>query len=360
MSTDNELEDQLFDELMSEEIVVEEAVEKEDPLFAKQAKGKKAAGTKLFSEVVGIPAAGIDHSVTVLQTKSVPKDIRQYIPNKEQFKNYVPQPYEMEALLVGWEMNDRINIVGPTGAGKSSMVEYGCALTGRPFIRMQGRGDMESAALLGQMKVEGGDTVWTDGELTLGVREGAVVCIDEWTLIPPEILMSLQWLMEDGGKLLLTDMPAGAGERLIEPHPNFRLVCTDNTRGLGDDTGAFAATNVQNTATLDRFGTVIHVDYLSEAHELDVLTSEYPALTNRLGRMMIKFAGLVRDGYEQGELSLTMSPRTLLNWSKKALYYGDAALALKTCFYEKMSSDAERQAVAALYSTAFGQPFIKS
>jgi len=351
------LEQELYEELMNKKGKAAPTAEpkKETPLFAEgEVDVALAAKQKPFSEVVGVTSdSGVEHAITVHAKKDFPKSIQQYIPDVKKFKGYVAQPKEMEDLLVAWEMGDRTNIVGPTGSGKSSMVEYACALTGRPFIRINGRGDMESSSLLGMLTVNDGSTEWVDGELTMGVRQGAVVCIDEWTLIPPEIMMSLQWLMEDGGALLLSDMPADAGDRMVRPRETFRLVCTDNTRGLGDETGGFAAVNVQNTATLDRFGTIIHVDYLSADHEKAVLKNAQPELTDELSSKMISFAKLVRTSYNQGEISLTCSPRTLLNWAKKAQYFRDAGRALRMAFFEKISSDAERATVSGFYRTVF-------
>jgi len=141
----------------------------------------------------------------------------------------------------------------------------------------------------------------------------------------------------------------------VTPADTFRLVCTDNTRGLGDETGGFAAVNVQNTATLDRFGTIIHVDYLSAEHESSVLKNASPELTPELSKKMIQFAKLVRTSYNQGEISLTCSPRTLLNWAKKSLYFRDEGRALKMAFLEKISSDSERATIAGFYRTVFGK-----
>lgn len=355
------LEDEMFAELMGDEDKEKKDSGKvEAPLFAKKKVVPKDKGQVLFEMLTGVSSVfGRDTPVTCYSPTDWDISVRPYIPDMKDFANYVAQPKELELLLVAFEMGDKVNVVGPTGSGKSSMVEYACALTCRPFIRINGRGDMESSGLLGQLTAKSGSTEWSDGELTLGVRQGAVVCIDEWTLIPPEILMSLQWLMEDKGKLLLTDMPAGAGDRLVTPHKGFRMVCTDNTRGLGDETGGFAATNVQNTATLDRFGTIIHVGYLSEVHEAKILVAAYPELQKEMVRRMLKFADLVRTGYEQGDISLTCSPRTLLNWAKKTLYFRDAGVALQMAFTEKLSSDGDRQAVAGMYTTAFGDKLNK-
>ena len=353
------LEEELLKEMGQGKPKKKEKAKPEAPLFSKPTATRKRKGQKKFSDVFGfVPPSGKDHLITCYTKNDWPEEMHSHIPDKAEFKGYEAQPHEVELLVLGKEMGDRVNIVGPTGSGKSSMVKYVAAMTGKPFIRINGRGDLESSGLLGQLTAQDGSTVWNDGLVTHAVKNGADLCLDEWTLIPPEILMTLQWLMEDGGKLIVTDMPGSAEDKTITPHPAFRMICTDNTRGLGDESGAFAAVQVQNTATLDRFGTVIHLDYLSKEHELNVLKNAHPEMTDAFGEKAIQFAALVRQAYDTGETSLTCSPRTLLNWTKKALYFQDAKLALKMAFFEKVSGDAERMAISGFYRTVFNDDLV--
>src|ERR1019366_1575403 len=102
---------------------------------------------------------------------------------------------------------EKVLIYGPTGAGKSSIVEQLCAYVGRPFIRINCTGDMDSSMIFGQLVVRDGATVWVDGTVTEAVKYGAVFAWDEWDVTPPEISMGLQWLLEKDGKLFLKEMP---------------------------------------------------------------------------------------------------------------------------------------------------------
>ncbi|NIR17543.1 MAG: AAA family ATPase, partial [Desulfobacterales bacterium] len=71
-----------------------------------------------------------------------------------------------------------MNIVGPTGSGKTTLVEQFCARTNRPFFRFNGRGDMEAGPILGMMHVRDQETVWEDGVFTEAVKKGATVLFD--------------------------------------------------------------------------------------------------------------------------------------------------------------------------------------
>ena len=309
---------------------------------------------KKFSEIFGfVPPSGIDHEVTSFRVEEWAENIQSYIPQLDE--GYVFQPEATEMLVVGMEMGDNVYMSGPTGSGKSTLTKNVCALLNRPFIRFNGRGDMESSAMLGQLTAKEGSTVWEDGTFTEAAKEGLVVGFDEMTATPQEIQFALQWLLENDGKLLLQDKPGTASDKIVTPHPEFRLVASDNTRGLGDSSGSFSGTNVLNTATLDRFGTVIYLNYMPKSDEMVVLKNKYPELTDQLAEKMMQFAWLIRESYTKGDLSFTLSPRSMLNWVKKSLYYKDEVFAFRMSYMEKLEDDSERDAVKGFFRTVFNK-----
>jgi cobaltochelatase CobS len=224
-----------------------------------------------LSEVIGQP---VDHDfgITVFQESDWDERIAAFVPSIN--STYVIDPKLASDILQAWELNEKVLCYGPTGAGKSSLIEQLCARTYRPFVRVNCTGDMDSSMIFGQLTAKDGSTIWVDGAATEAVKYGAVFAWDEWDVTPPEISMGLQWLLEDDGKLFLKEMPGSTKDKQIIPHKDFRLVAIGNTQGQGDDTGAHAGTNVQNSATLDRFGTAVFVDYLPAAVEEKIITSK--------------------------------------------------------------------------------------
>ena len=291
-------------------------------------------GQVLFSSVFGYKPNFGDFGITVA---SMPTDgaIARLVPKAD--VDYVIQKNEAALLVAGMEDGDKTLITGPTGSGKSSLVKYVCAKLNRPFIRINMSGDVESASLFGTLVVRGGATVWEDGAVTEAVKYGAVCLVDEWELMPSEIAMGMQNLLEEDGYLYLKEKPGTSDDRTMIPADGFRLVFAGNTVGQGDTTGAFSGVGVQNTATIDRFTNTLRLSYLTQEHEINIITSKSD-VTKAVAKNMVRFANLIRASYEQGKMGLTMSPRTLINWSRKCSRY-DVQYALQVSFTEKLNPD---------------------
>ena len=301
----------------------------------------------LFSSVFGYVPATNDFAVKVLDTNTNP-DIARLVP-KIDF-DYVVQRNEAALLVAGIMDGDKSLLTGPTGSGKSSLVKYVCAKLNMPFIRINMSGDVESAALFGSLVVRGGATIWEDGAVTEAAKHGAVCLVDEWELMPSEIAMGMQNLLEDGGSLYLKEKPGTSADRTVIPHKDFRLVFAGNTVGQGDTTGAFSGVGIQNTATIDRFTNTVRLGYLSAEHEINIITSK-STISKIVAKDMVKFANLVRNAYEQGKVGLTMSPRTLINWARKQTRYS-VSYALQVSFTEKLTLD-DAKSIQELYVKVF-------
>ena len=347
---------------MAKDVEVNDDSDKESqrdkPFFENSVKApSKQSFQKGCREVFGvsIPKGLPNVPITVFKKEDWNKVMQTHIPEID--KDYQFQVGELIELLVGLEIKDNVWISGATGSGKSSLVEQVCAYTNRPFARINGRGDMESGAIFGQYVLENGETIWKDGVCTEAVKNGMVYCQDEPTVLPPEIAMGYQWLLENGGKLMLTDKAGDTKSKVVTPHKHFRFVCCDNTKGMGDESGAFAGTNVWNTATLDRFATSIQLDYLPKNKEVEIIKAKVDNITDKLADYMVQFAGLVRVAYAQGNVSFTMSPRTLLSWGEKAIYYNSIKQALKVAYYGKLPNDSEKVAIEEMYATVFAERF---
>jgi len=220
---------------MAAAVVEEEAA----PARVVKLRDSEVEYSKMFGSVPkNIPDFG------VAKFAGVPECVTHLIPRVDD--KYVVQTEEAARLVSALMDGDKVLMSGPTGSGKSSLVKYVCAKVGAPFIRINMSADAESSVLFGQLVARDGATVWEDGPITEAVKHGAVVLIDEWELMPPEISMGLQNLLEDDGYLFLKEKPGDAKDKTFIPHPNFRIVCAGNTVGQGDDTGRYTGTTAAN------------------------------------------------------------------------------------------------------------------
>lgn len=212
-------------------------------------------------------------------------------------------------------------LVGPTGCGKSTLIQMLGALLDQPVRRVNLHGDVRASDLLGEKVLDvdpksGQTTVqWRDGVVPDAMRRGHWLILDEYDACPSAIAMTLQAVLETGHRLVLA---ANHGE-FVKPHPAFRMFATGNTLGRGDDTGLYTGSNLMNEATLDRF-VIMTRGYPVAAAEAQVLVDKC-GVEAETARRLVQVATMVRNGCDKGEAFCTFSTRRLLAWAKLTVRY---------------------------------------
>ena len=162
----------------------------------------------------------------------------------------------------------------------------------------------------------------------------------------------IQRVLEASGKLTLLDQ-----NRIISPHPFFRLFATTNTIGLGDTSGLYHGTQQINQGQMDRWSIVTTLNYLDHDAEAAIVLAKAPAYDTTEGRRtimaMVRVADMTRNGFMNGDISTVMSPRTVITWAENAQIFGDLGLAFRVTFLNKCD-ELERPTVAEFYQRAFG------
>src|SRR5215471_12890805 len=116
-----------------------------------------------------------------------------------------------------------VMLTGPTGCGKTRLVEHMGSLLGLPVVTISCHDDLTSSDLVGRFMVTGGDVVWTDGPLTRAVKAGAICYLDEVVEARHDSLAVLHSLTDHRRTLYLDR----AGEVVAAPD-TFMLVCSYN------------------------------------------------------------------------------------------------------------------------------------
>lgn len=307
-------------------------------------------GYRAMSEVFGVTPKGRDIPVRIREDSEWADHLKMFVPDK--IEGYIWPVEELAMLLLGIEYKDKTLLHGEAGTGKSSLPEQICAYLNIPFMRVNCREDMESSALFGSIHVEDGTIGWIPGPAEELARNGGMLQIDEISAAPPGVNMAMQWMLEDNGKVFLADKPGKPEEKFVNPVDEFHIVATDNTRLQGDTSGAYAGTQVQNSAMLDRFTNVIEMDYPDRKAEEAMIVGRVPGINAELAKKMVQVAGHIRAAFKSGSIQYPLSPRGNIEWGKKVLQLGDIEMAFKNVYHAKLIEDDRRQ-VEGYYQRVF-------
>lgn len=274
--------------------------------------------------------------------------------------DYQFEPDVTRAILAGFANNRRVLVQGYHGTGKSTHIEQVAARLNWPLIRINLDSHVSRTDLVGRDVITLKDgkqvTHFQEGILPWALTRPIALVFDEYDAGRPDVMFVIQRVLEAQGKFTLLDQ-----NRVISPHPYFRLFATSNTLGLGDATGLYHGTQPINQGQMDRWNIFATLNYLPEEDELRVVLGKAKALNNAKGkevaRAMIAMAALTRQGFIQGDLSTVMSPRTVINWAENAEIFGDVDLAFRLTFFNKCDEN-ERGVIAEYYQRCFNKDIL--
>jgi cobaltochelatase CobS len=260
------------------------------------------------------------------------------------------------AIVLGFAHNRRVYLHGPHGSGKSSHVEQVAARLNWPCIRVNLDGHVTRTDLIGRDMVVLRDgrqvTEFQPGILVWALQRPVALVFDEYDAGRPDVMFVIQRLLEDNGKLTLLDQ-----NRVLTPHPAFRLFATANSAGLGDASGLYPGTQALNQAQLDRWQVAVELNYLPTASELEILRTRVPQLEAGQALAMVTLAGLTRAAFHHGDLSTLLSLRTLITWGENFGLLANMAEAFCLAFFNRCDA-AERSLIGEFYQRCFGSELI--
>ena len=267
--------------------------------------------------------------------------------------NYIwPKP-ETEMFVRAMQNGQKTRIIGHSGSGKTAMCEQVAAVTGRPCVVISFNAFLEPADVIGEVRLEGGSTKFLDGPLVRAMKEPTLIIFDEYTAASAAMSMSLQ-RFTDVGELFVTGRLSDDGADVIQKHPKAILCAADNTRGLGDDLDKYAARNVQDTSTLNRWDICVPLDYQSEDTELEFIKSEQPELPEDIAKKISKVSALFHAGFISGDLAVPFSMRNLRTIALTTMQLRDPIAAIEWNYTNTLDTDS-KAAARELIRTVFGK-----
>ncbi|MES2530680.1 MAG: CbbQ/NirQ/NorQ/GpvN family protein [Pseudomonadota bacterium] len=226
---------------------------------------------------------------------------------------------------------------GPTGCGKTRFVEHMAWRLGRPLVTVACNDDTTAGDLVGRWLLEGGETRWHDGPLTLAARHGAICYLDEIVEARADTAVVIHPLTDTRRML-----PIERHNEVVQAHPDFALVVSYNP-GIGS--GRLKASTRQRFCGLE-FG------YPDAEAEADILMQEsgvgveLASALVALGRRSRRLAG---HGLEEGA-----STRMLVRAAALVRAGASPAAACRMALVAPLTDDAAlRDALVAAVDASF-------
>ena len=305
-----------------------------------------------------------DKEVSAKEIFDIDFDIK--VPAFSQSSEYVPQIDEnyffdapvTKAILAGFAFNRRVLLQGLHGTGKSTHIEQVAARLNWPCIRINLDSHISRIDLIGKdvILLEEGKQVtrFQEGILPFALQNSVALCFDEYDAGRPDVMFVIQRVLEQQGKLTLLDQG-----RVLTPHPHFRLFATANTVGLGDTTGLYHGTQQINQGQMDRWNIVARLSYMEPLRETEIIAAKVKGLDKETISAMVALAGLTRQAFQNGDISILMSPRTVLSWADNAVIFNDVAYSFALSFLNK-ADESEHELLAEFYQRCFASELIIS
>ena len=315
------------------------------------------------------PLSKPDITVSARDTFGVDFDME--IPAFSKASEYVPaidDAYRFDsrttqAICAGFAHDRRVMIQGYHGTGKSTHIEQVAARLNWPMVRINLDSHVSRIDLVGKDAIVLKDgkqiTEFREGLLPWALQNPVALAFDEYDAGRPDVMFVIQRVLEAQGRLTLLDQ-----NKVITPHPFFRIFSTTNTVGLGDTTGLYHGTQQINQGQMDRWSIVCQLNYLAHAEEEDIVLAKSPAYDTAEGKdilaSMVRVADMTRQSFIAGDISTVMSPRTVMNWAENArIFDGDIAQAFRLTFLNKCD-ELERPIISEFFQRAFGSDLEES
>jgi nitric oxide reductase NorQ protein len=208
----------------------------------------------------------------------------------EQEPFYLPIQDEVELFDIAYETKLPLMLKGPTGCGKTRFLSYMAYQRGLPLITVACHEDLTASDLVGRYLLDGGQTRWQDGPLSLAVRHGGICYLDEVVEARKDTTVVIHPLTDDRRVL-----PLEKRGQILEASASFMLVLSYNP-------GYQTVLKDLKQSTKQRFIT-LEFDYPSAGLEEEIIVHESGvdrASAANLRKIAEKIRNLKDRGLDEG------------------------------------------------------------
>jgi nitric oxide reductase NorQ protein len=199
---------------------------------------------------------------------------------------YLATGNEVEVFTKCHERGLPVMLKGPTGCGKTRFIEHMAWRLARPIVTIACHDDLSASDLTGRFLIEGEETVWVDGPLTVAARHGAICVLDEVVEARQDTIVVIHPLTDDRRIL-----PIEKTGELLHAAPGFQLVISYNP-------GYQHAVKDLKPSTRQRFVT-LDFEFPAPAAEADIVAHE-SGVKRSTAQALVELARRVRRLKDQG------------------------------------------------------------
>lgn len=267
--------------------------------------------------------------MTTVAKPKVPS-LSHLIADKRFADEYISRKFEgvtdLDLLRYCGEARINTMLAGPTGPGKTSLVLAYSAKEQKPLVTIQCHGAVDPSTFWGGITIDpatGALNGWQDSEVTLVIKHGGILYLDEVNFLPPKVAATFHGLLDKRRQITLLDK----GNEVVEAHPDLQIVCAYNPD--------YEGTKPLNAAFKNRFKVKMNFDYDP------VVEAKLLCLP-----IMQELASKLRASHKAGDIETPVSTNMLVEFEELAvdLSFGFAVQNFLNAF-----SDDERNSVKEVF-----------
>ena len=255
------------------------------------------------------------------------------IPDPKWAKEYINRYFDdgkSDFEIYDYALENDINVLieGGAGSGKTmSVIAYASTRKYR-YFNVSSNAGIDPSQLFGRWipRDDGQGYRWQDGAVTLLVRYGGVLLLNEVNFMPERIMTVLYSLLDDRREIQLLDN----GGEVIKAHPDLLIVADMNA--------GYRGTHELSQANNDRWKVKLEFPY-DKKIEAKLIKS----------KSLLELAHKLRDQYDREEISTPISTRGLVAFQKNASGLGlNLAIASYVNGFDKDERSAVRMSIETM------------